>query len=104
MPYVDLDVARDHTRTLGVPDDDDLLLKIAQAEAFVWQHLKRDGDPPWDVNSDPTTDREFAIVLAATLIVLQDLYRFRGDDAPSPLLFNPRVLDMLSMLRDPTVA
>jgi hypothetical protein len=56
------------------------------------------------VNSDPTTDREFAIVLAATLIVLQDLYRFRGDDAPSPLLFNPRVLDMLSMLRDPTVA
>lgn len=104
MSYVSLDVARAHTRTLGVPDDADLELKIAQAEAFVWQHLKRDGDPPWSAASDPATDREYAIVLAATLVVLQNLYRFRGDDAPSPLLFSPNVLDMLSMLRDPTVA
>jgi hypothetical protein len=104
MPYVTLDMARQHTRSQGVPDDADLSLKIAQAEALVWQHLKRDGDPPWTVADDPAVDVEFAVILAATLRVVQNLYRFRGDDPVTPSPMSADVLDLLTMLRDPTVA
>lgn len=104
MAYVTLETARDHTRSQGVPDDADLGLKIAQAEALVWHHLKREGAPPWTIASDPATDVEFAIILAATLRVIQHLYRFRGDDAPSPSPLSPDVIAMLSMMRDPTAS
>ena len=104
MAFLTLDIARRHTRSQGVPDDEDLMLKALQAEAIVLQHLKRAGVPPWDETSDPATDADFAVVQAATLRVLQNLYRFRGDDAPSPSPMSPDVIDMLSMMRDPTLS
>lgn len=104
MAFVTLEQARRHTRTDGVPDDADLQLKIAQAEALVWTHLKRTGAPPWTTASDPAADAEFAMVLAATLKVLSNLYRFRGDDPTAPAPFSPDVIDLLTMLRDPTVS
>lgn len=104
VPYVSVEAARAHTRSHGVPDDADLLLKIAQAEAIVWAHLKRPGVPPWNTTTDPMADPEFAQVYAATLIVLANLYRFRGDEVEAPLGVPMAALDILSMLRDPTVA
>lgn len=106
MGYISLDMARRHTRSQGVPDDDDLRLKTLQAEAIVLQHLKgNNGSPDWDETTDPAVDTDFAIVQAATLKVLQNIYRFRGDDEkPSPSPMSPDVVDMLSMMRDPTLA
>jgi hypothetical protein len=104
MGYLDLDLARRHTRSQGVPDDDDLRLKMAQAEAIVLQHIKYAASPEWDETSDPETDRDFAIIQAATLKVLGNLYRFRGDDEKPGNPLSEDVILMLSQHRDPSLA
>lgn len=95
-----------HLRQSGVldvsPADADLTLKIEQASALVLVHLKRPAE--WDADSDPADDPEFAIVQAAVLKVLGNLYRFRGDDEKSVSPVSEDVVSMLSMLRDPSIA
>ena len=106
MALVSYDMAVRHLLQQGVldgsPEDSDLSAKIEQASALVLSHLKRPGE--WDVNSDATTDPEFAIVQAATLKVLGNLYRFRGDDEKSPNPVSEDVVSMLSLHRDPSMA
>jgi hypothetical protein len=80
----------------------DVAAKIEQASALVLVHLKRPGE--WSVDTDPEEDPEFAIVQAAVLKVLGNLYRFRGDDEKSPSPISEDVVSMLSMLRDPSLA
>ena len=51
------------------------------------------------------TVEELSIIQAATLKVVGNLYRFRGDDervAAAPI--SPEVIAMLSHLRDPALA
>lgn len=106
MALVTYDLAVRHLKQQGVldvsPEDTDLAAKIEQASAIVLIHLKRPAE--WTVDSDPTEDPEFGIVQAATLKVLGNLYRFRGDDEKSPSPLSDDVVDMLSILRDPTLA
>jgi len=82
------------------------LLYLAQAEAFVLTHITR-ADATWTDATDPASDPAFAIVQAAILGVLGNLWRFRGDDADSgkgngPLI--ARAVEMLAALRDPSFA
>lgn len=86
----------------GSPDDADLTLKIEQASALVVIYLKRPGE--WDVESVPEDDPEFALVQAAVLKVLGNLYRFRGDDEQASAPVSEDIIAMLSMLRDPQIA
>lgn len=83
-------------------DDDDLALKIEQASAMVLIYLKRPGE--WDMDAIPSDDPEFALVQAAVLRVLGNLYRFRGDDEKSVAPVSDDVMAILSMLRDPASA
>lgn len=109
MALVTYEQALAHLGRVGVPGpsnapnhDEDLAMKIEQASALVLAHLKRND---WTAASDPDTDPEFAIVQAAILRVLGNLYRFRGDDessSPNPL--DASVVSMLSMHRDPALA
>ena len=103
---VTYDMAVRHLKQEGVldgsPEDTDLNAKIVTASAIVIVHLKRPAE--WDLQSDPITDDEFAIVQAAVLKVLGNLYRFRGDDEKTPNPVDDSVVSMLSMLRDPAMA
>lgn len=106
MALISYDDAVAHLKQQGVldvsPADTDLTAKIEQASAIVLIHLKRPGE--WDVDSLPADDPEFAIVQAAVLKVLGNLYRFRGDDESAPAPLSDDVIRMLSMLRDPSLA
>jgi len=88
----------------------DLTMKLRQAEARVLAHVKIhlwDPVPVWDETTDPATDANFAIVQAAVLVVFGYLTADRGDTDPAearvgPL--NPAVVDLLSVVRDPSFA
>lgn len=86
----------------GSPTDDDLTLKLEQASAIVVIYLKRPGE--WDLDTTPSDDPEFAVVQAAVLKVLGNLYRYRGDEEDSPAPVSPDIVAMLSMLRDPALS
>lgn len=105
MALVSYGLAVQHLRQQGVldvsPEDADLAAKVEQASAIVLVYLKRAGE--WDINTDPTEDAEFAIVQAAVLKVLGNLYRFRGEDEESPAPISPDIERMLSILRDPAL-
>ncbi len=105
MMLVTLEVTLAHLKLPAGPDDADLTIKIEQASAMVWQYLKR----PWIEIAPPIVvpgaDEETAIIQAATLKVIGNLYRFRGDDdktAAAPI--SPDVVLMLAHLRDPALA
>lgn len=101
---ITVDQAATHLRISGSEYADDLELKIETATALVIQYLKRP-DHTWTVETDPSDDAEFAIVQAAILEVLTNLFFDRGDrDKPSDGPVTDRVKRCLSMLRDPTVA
>lgn len=106
MALITYEQAVSHLKQNGVldvsPADADLTLKIEQASAMVTVHLKRQGE--WSVDAIPEDDPEFAIVQAAVLKVLGNLYRFRGDDDKTPNPVDDSVVSMLSMLRDPSMA
>jgi len=106
MALISYDQAVRHLRQTGVmdgsPADEDLTLKIQQASALVQIYLKRPAE--WDVSSRPEDDPEFAVVQAAVLKVLGNLYRFRGDDEKPVSPLSEDVVALLSMLRDPTLA
>jgi inactivated superfamily I helicase len=110
MALITFEAAVNHLRQNGVvvaaspeePAAADLLLKMEQASALVVAHLKRPAE--WAVDDRPEDDPEFAIVQAAVLKVLGNLYRVRGDDEQSPAPVSADVVSMLSLHRDPTLA
>jgi len=88
----------------------DLALKLAQATALVLVHIERE-ENDWDASTDPTVDLDFALVQAAILETLGDLYRFRGDDADGPhetaaagAYLRPNIRRKLHALRRPSLA
>lgn len=91
----------------------DVTMKMEQATALVLAHMKIDAaaltELGWTVTGSPATDPEedatFAIVQAAILEVLTNLWADRGDrEKPSDGPISARVKNMLSMHRDPTIA
>jgi hypothetical protein len=92
------------------PEDADILLKVAQAEAMVLDYIGEYGASPprWtdETDCDP-------IVQAAILMVFAELYAFRGDQpgtvvaAPSRDPYgslSPIVEGMLRRFRNPVLA
>jgi hypothetical protein len=96
----------------------DLRLKIEQAEALVLNHVNQrrgDGDlwdaeiEAWDIADESTAPP--AMVTAAVLAQLGELYRFRGDDLDSEEparavghVLHPRAAAYLYRYRDPAIA
>jgi hypothetical protein len=95
--------AMDHLRVYGDEYVNDVELKMEQATAHVITYLKRP-DHTWTVETDPSSDPEFAIVQGAILEVLANIFYDRGDhDKPTVGPLTPRIKNALSMLRDPAV-
>jgi hypothetical protein len=102
---VTLDQAREHLR-VDVFSDTELQSKIDQAEAMVLTYVESSSDAPtW-------TEQQMALLQAAVLIQLTELWRFRGDDPPdwresssaAGNYLSPSVRRVLYPLRRPTVA
>lgn len=84
MAIVTLQQAKDHLRITTTDSDADLTLKLAHAEALVLEYCNttawwRALTPAW---VDGTTTPP--VVVAAILMQLGELDRFRGDDPASP--------------------
>jgi hypothetical protein len=77
---VTYDQAKAHLRLPDDREQTDVEQKLAQASAIVLTHIGQQ-ENDWTVDTDPTVDLNFALVQAAILDVLGDLWRFRGDDA-----------------------
>jgi hypothetical protein len=110
---VTLQQAKDHlniTTPAGDPDDADLTLKLAAAEALVLDYCGstaywRDITATWTSATVPMQ------VQAAILFQCADLFRFRGDDTRTDQPdrtdgydLSQAVRDLLRRLRDPVVA
>lgn len=84
--------------------DDELDMKRTQASAIVTDYLSEYladlGSPAWDEDTDPTTEPQFALVQAAILEVVTNLWRHRGDESPDGPL-TTRVVNMLRSVKTP---
>ncbi len=87
--------------------DEDITLKLAQAEDIIIDYLKLSGmSPAWTESDVPP------LVQAAVLLQLAELFRFRGDDpasASSAPTFadgqlSPAITNILRRYRDPALA
>ncbi len=84
------------------PVDQDITLKMAQAESIVLDYLKT--SETWDVDTVPP------LVQAAVLLQLSELFRFRGDDpanagpAYEDGQLSTTITNILRRYRDPALA
>lgn len=109
MALVPLDQAAAHLRIafdVATPDPD-LTLKAAQAEAIILAYCAtttywRDLVSTWNTTTAPPA------VIAAILLELGELWRFRGDDPEAPPRWegtdlHPAIIGLLRRARDPVV-
>lgn len=112
LELVDLAQAQRHLRRpVGVSspmtsDEQDIQDKLDQATALIFQYLERPDDVAWTAEMDAwTSDSVPAPVVAAILIQLSELYRFRGDDFEGPKreagYLAPSIVSLLKRYRDP---
>lgn len=109
MELIDLDQAKAHLRITHDAWDDDVQLKLDLAHAVVADYISREDDDwaaeieSWDDESAPKQ------VIAAVLVQLGELWRFRGDQMDGdqqPLKhgwLSPQVVSLLHRTRDPVV-
>lgn len=81
MLFVTLQQVKDHLRIDDDDSDDDLTLKITQAEAIITDYMHVDpamleGSPPLFTSSSPLlwSDRDLSVIQSAVLLVLSALY------------------------------
>lgn len=114
MALVDLDQLKAHLKISGTAEDDDLEIKLAQAEAVVLSYVNQrvsDADDwsetvaAWDEETVP------AVVQAAILMQAGELYRYRGDDEAADThqkrehgMLSSYVMALLYRLRDPALS
>lgn len=105
MAFVSNEMVIAHLKGVDEAEGFDIDAKVRVAQALVLKHIDRESYTGWSDDTDPDADTEFAIVQAAILKVLMNLYRFRGDDEE---LYDPLdgVKSMLQAvgLRDPSLA
>lgn len=87
----------------------DVTAKMEQATALVLKYAKIDdaelSELGWTEDTDASTDARFAVIQAAIFEVLANLFSDRGDrERPSVGPITPRLINMLSMWRSPTIA
>lgn len=109
---VTYEVAATHLR-LPIDGGDEYVADVTRkrdiATAIVLRYCKIDDDElaelGWSEDTDPLEDARFAVVQGAILEVLANLYSDRGDrEKPSTGPLTPRLQNMLSMWRSPTIA
>lgn len=105
MALIDLDLAAKHVNVdATIPENAQTLMpKLEHATALVITYIKRP-DHGWTIATDPSEDPDFAIVQAAILKVLANLYAFRGDEQPRINPLDEGVKFMLDLFRKPTLA
>lgn len=107
---ITLEQARKSLRLTGTQDDDDLRLKLAQAQAIVVDYVRqRHDEDEWTTEIDAWTEEDVpAQVQAAILLQCAELFRFRGDDTDAPARepgqLSSAVRACLDRLRDPAFA
>lgn len=110
MALVSLDQAKTQLRLTNSQTeyDSDVDMKRIQASALVLDYLEDylvaygSPAPDWDEDSDPAEDATFALVQAATLEVLTNLWQHRGEtNAPGPM--TDRVVQCLRGLKVPPI-
>lgn len=108
MALITYGQAQRHLRLVDDSEKQDIELKMEMATAIVTKHVKETlnfSSSYWSEDTDPAEDRDFAIVQCAILKVLANLYGDRGDnEKPSGGPLSKDVTDMLSELRDPSMA
>ena len=81
--------------------DEDLALKMAQAQAIVYDYIT-DPDATWTVDTVPE------VIRAAILLQLGELYVYRGDDPDQKTrehgYLAPAIVGLLHRWRDPALA
>lgn len=114
MALVTLDQLKAHLKLSGTDEDDDLELKLAQAEAVVLSYVTQrvsDADD-WETTVNAWTSSTVPPqVQAAILMQTGELYRYRGDDEAAdthqkrePGMLSPYVMALLYRFRDPALA
>jgi hypothetical protein len=100
MALVTLQQAKDHlqipTMPPGDPDEPDLILKLAQAEAIILDYL--------GPRTDPASATAAPLVSAAILLMLGRLYQHRGDLEEADADLWLAIDRLLKRLRDSAVA
>lgn len=110
---VSLENAQRHLRVVaGIADQDlDIQDKLAEATAIVIDYIERPSDEEWTETIAAWTEATVpAVVKAAILRQLAELFRFRGDDAQADTpkvehgFLAPGVANLLHRYRDPVIA
>lgn len=109
MPTIlSLQDAKNHLKSTALDDDSDILLKLESAEAIVIDYI---GTTAWwrAVTATWVDSATLpALVRAAILLQLGELYRWRGDDNDGPVVtagdLSPAVTNLLRRYRDLVVA
>lgn len=108
LELVPLEVAKDHLRVTTSDEDEDIEVKLQQAQAMVLDYIDRPDDTDWHAEMLAwTATTAPKAVQAAIVRQLMDLRRFRGDDPPAGnagLFLSPWVAQCLRMYRDPVLA
>jgi hypothetical protein len=112
MLFVTLQQAKDHLRIDDDDSDDDLTLKITQAEAIITDLLKVDpamleGSPPLFTSSSPElwSDRDLSVIQSSVLLVLSALYDDEINRTLADYMADGGVIALLlARLRDPALA
>lgn len=105
VPDITLDIAKAHLRVDHTDDDADITRKLDQANAIVWDYIKKvpDGSDGW-----APTAGQLSIVESATLMVLSKLYDDRniGEEDGNVALgyLTLQVTSILHRLRHPALA
>lgn len=78
---VTLTTAKRHLRRTDCDTDDDIRMKLAQAQAIVLDYISDETDATWTATIDGWTDETVPrSVEAAILLQLGYLFRYRGDE------------------------
>lgn len=107
MALVSLPDAKTHLRITVDEFDAEVGDTLERANAVVLTYIQDQADAGWSATTDPASDQKYAVVKAAILEVLANLWRHRGDaDEPVPGPYTDRVKDMLyaAGLRVPSLA
>jgi hypothetical protein len=106
---VTLEQAKKHLRLSGSHEDDDLRMKLTQAQDIIIDYLDESRSTEWAAEMDAWTEETVPErVRGAILLQCAELVRFRGDDVDEPKRergsLSPAIVAYLNRTRMPVIA
>jgi len=106
---VTLETAKKHQRVTHSHEDDDLRMKLRQAQDIIIDYLDESRSTEWAAEMDAwTEDTVPERVRGAILLQFAELVRFRGDDIDAPPrergCLSPAIMAYLNRTRRPVLA